>query len=261
MEHSYSVEKGQLLLNNSRKNILSLYFFYFCRFFTGMIIVGSILISIYITYYIFTKCIMTDDLNEYISLGAIFATFGSAVISVCSLYCNEQMNLFQENLNIMHNQIPQLNSWQRWPFIRRHSKEKTSSKHYDYYILMNPLIVFRSTDLKLAVPIPSCTIDFKDLPIIRNFVKMLLFQRHYAKAIFHSGSTEQQTDLFMFHCILMIYKNIIRYKIGSILMWLGGEFVFTSILFSFFYRQMEGFLAFFIAKLQGIILTIMTGWT
>ena len=205
---------------------------------------GSFFLSTNITLFIFKKCIQTANLNECITLGAIFATFGSSVISVCSLYCNKQIDLFQKNFNTLNNQIPELSSWQRWPFVKRFRKEKTNQMNTNYYTLVNPLIIFTIGNLRLAVPIPSCTIDFNDLPIFRNFIKMLLFQKHYVKSITDINKVESQINILMFDCMLMIYKNIIKYKIGILFLLIGCEFVFTSIFFSFFYHKIDSILIF-----------------
>lgn len=242
MEHNYRIKGGGLHLCNSTKNkcVAHLSFLYqLCKIILG---IGTLFFSMYITLIIYKKCITDITLKECVPLGSIFATFGSAVISVFSIDCSGQSNLFQENLVILREQLFDLHSWQRWPFLKRHIKEKISFLHNNYYILLNPQITFETSTRGLTIPLPSCTADFKDLPVIKNIIKMICFRKYYLNYIYSLHDIKQQEDLYIFDCILMIYKNIIRYKWGTIMIWIGAEFIFSSVLFSFFYEQIMCFL-------------------
>ena len=236
MECSYTVQEGELLLDNSRKNIWIVYFTFFVRFLRFLMILVTFGLTMYLTYFIFGKCITEVTLNNCIPLGAIFATFGSAVISVLSLYCSKQLNLFQENLSALHEQIPEMSSWKRWPFLKRYGRERTGLRKVDYYRLKNPQIIFKSDRLCLEIALPTCSADFYDLPIALGIIRMRGFYRYFSRTVFRLKNMGQQKDLFVFHCTLMIYRNIIRYKAGMFLMLIGSEFVLASILFSFFYQ-------------------------
>lgn len=113
---------------------------------------------------------------------------------------------------------------------------------YNYYILKNPQITFRSDDLSLTIPLPTCTSDFYDLPIFADMVKLLCFRKHFANYIVKHHDTQEQKDIFTFYCVLMIYRNIIRYKVGILFMLIGSEFVMSSIIFSFCYTSVSNFL-------------------
>ncbi len=244
MEHCYTIKNGELILCNSMRNKLSFYFSYLFQLVKIAFWVSTMFVTIYITNIIYKKCITNITLSECIPLGSIFATFGSAVISVLSIYCGEQRNLFQENLVILREQVSELDSWQRWPFLKRISKKKMTFLHNNYYMLSNPQITFKTKTRKLTVPIPSCAADFKDLPLIISMLKMIHFHREYFNFIYCFQNTGQHKALLIFDCILMIYKNIIRYKIGTFFMWIGAEYVLSSIIFSFSYKQVNQILAF-----------------
>lgn len=247
MGQNYSIKNGGLHLCNNLKNKCSVYISYmyqYCKIILGF---SSLLFSMYITLVIYEKCITEISLKECIPLGSIFATFGSAVISAFSIYCSGQNNLFQENLAILRTHFSDLHSWQRWPFLKRYAKKKLSFLHNNYYILSNPQITFETNTRSLTIPIPSCTADFKDLPVTINIIKMLCFHKCYSNFIYSLHDIKQQEDLFIFDCVLMIYKNIIRYKCGMVIMWIGAEFIFSSILFSFFYEQIIYFLQYLAA--------------
>jgi len=241
MEKNFSIKQGGLFLCNDLQSKIFVYFSYFKKFLKMILGVGSLWLTMYITLIIYEKCIPTISLTECIPLGSIFATFGSALISVFSIYNDKQYSLFHENLEILRGQIPDLHSWQRWPFLKRYSKDGLSILHSNYYILSNPQITFELNNKSITVPIPSCTADFKDLPITYNKRKMVCFRKQYSNLIYDMYNMKQE-DLIIFDCVLAIYKNIIQYKIGTVIIWTGAEFIFSSILFSFFYRQITEFL-------------------
>lgn len=239
MEYNYSIEEGELLLNNSIENRLIAISEFIFRLLKIILLLFSFGITMYVTYLIFRECIIDATLSNCIPLGSIFATFGSAVISVISLYCNKQINFFQENLSALHEQITELSSWKRWPFLKRHSRERVSLWKYNYYTLINPKITFKSDDMCLAIALPTCTADFYDIPILFNMVKMLGFYKHFSKSVVRRQDVQNQKDIFIFYCTMMIYRNIIRYKVGTLFMLIGSEFVLASIIFSFFYTPVH----------------------
>ncbi len=219
MECSYIVQEGELLLNNRRKNRLTVYlmFFFYVFGFLGTLLTFGL--TMYLTY-----------------------IFGSAVISVLSLYCNRQINLFQENLSALHEQIPEMTSWKRWPFLKRHGWESAGWRKVNFYTLKNPQLIFKCGERCLTMELPTCSADFYDLPIVIGIIRMLGFYRYFSKAAFRLKNEEQQKDLLVFYCALMIYRNIFRYKVGTFLMLIGSEFVLASIIFSFFYQSISSFL-------------------
>lgn len=241
MEYNYSVKEGELLLNNSRKAKVIVRLTFLFRFLKLFLLVFTFGITVYLTYLIFRECITEATLTNCIPLGSIFATFGSAVISVISLYCNKQISLFQENLLALHEQMPELPSWKRWPFMKRYSRERVGLFQHNYHVLRNPRITFHSEALDLMIPLPTCTADFYDLPIVINFLKMLRFHQSFMKSVVkrHGMQGEGQKDISTFYCTLIIYRNIIRYKAGTFLMLIGSEFVLASIVFSFFYKTIN----------------------
>lgn len=238
MECGYTVKEGKLHLNNNRKSRITVCVMRMLRFSRFLMIIFTFALTMYLTYVIFQQCITEATLNNCIPLGAIFATFGSAVISALSLYCSKQNDFFQENLLALHEQIPGMSSWKRWPFQKRYDRERTGLWKFNYYTLKNPQIIFQSGSHSLTVPLPTCLADFYDLPILAGTVKMICFYKYFSNAVFQVKDMKQPDDIFVFHCTLMIYRNIIRYKAGAFLMLIGSEFVLASIIFSFFYQTL-----------------------
>lgn len=239
MEYNYDIREGELLLNNTKRVKLIVWFRFLFRIVKLSFLLFSFGITAYLTYLIFEQCITDISLINCIPLGSIFATFGSAVISVISLYCNKQISLFHENLLALHEQMPDLSSWKRWPFLKRYSRQRTGTFRYNYHMLKNPQITFNGKNYRLTVALPTCSADFYDLPIVINLIKMTWFHKSFMQSIIRNQNIQEQKDIFIFYCTRMIYQNIIMYKFGTFLMLIGSEFVLTSIIFSFFYQPIQ----------------------
>lgn len=247
MEYNYITKEGELLLNNSISFKLVFWLMFLSRIVKLLFMLFSFCITVFLTYLIFEQCIADATLVNCIPLGSIFATFGSAVISVISLYCNKQISLFQENIFALHEQIPDLIAWKRWPFLKRYNREKTGVFRHNYYILKNPQITFNGKNYCMTISLPTCTADFYDLPIVFNIIKMMCFHKSFMKSVIRRQNMQEHKDIFSFYCILEIYKNIIKYKVSTFLMLIGSEFVLTSIIFSFFYQPINEILLLVIA--------------
>ena len=112
-------------------------------------------LTFFITYITFKRCIQTKNLNETIALGAVFATFGSAAISVFSLYCSMESNKFQSNLIVLQNQLLNQETWERWEFLKRIERKRISHNQVQYYILKNPQIDFKTHNKQITVTFPA----------------------------------------------------------------------------------------------------------
>ena len=247
MEYNYITKKGELLLDKRVSFKLVFWFMFLSSIVKLIFLLFSFCITFVLTFLIFKQCITNATLADCIPLGSIFATFGSAVISVVSLYCNKQISLFQENIFALQEQIPDLIVWKRWPFLKRYNREKAGMLQYNYYILKNPQITFNGKKYSMTVSLPTCTADFYDLPIVFNIIKLMCFHKSFMKTVMKSQNMQEHKDIFIYYCILVIYKNIIKYKVDTFLMLIGSEFVLTSIIFSFFYQPINEILLLVIA--------------
>lgn len=84
MSNFYKVFSGSI---EGRKTD-DIYFIDKYKVFLNSFRVISICFTIICTYKIFSICITENTLQNTITLGSIFATFGSAIVAVASLCCN-----------------------------------------------------------------------------------------------------------------------------------------------------------------------------
>lgn len=191
------------------------------------------------TFVVFKYCIQTQDLNATIALGAVFATFGSAIISVFSLYSNMEFSKFQNNLNTLQNQLLNQKSWNRWDFLKRMERKRISQNNVQYFILRNPQIIFKTLSKQITVTFPASVSDFKEVIFIVDFIKMKLFRRKYYLHIYEQLESDLGNAFLVYNCVYDIYKNMFLYKMGNFFIWFGSCFILSSIIFSFSYYKIE----------------------
>lgn len=179
---------------------------------------------------VFNHCIEVPMWNHTIPLGAVIATLGSAIVSIFTLFCNEQYAQFNENGKILQDKLIR-EKWDRWPFLKRRDRQKISKGVYEVKILKNPHIIFYNNEntWKITILLPTSKADFSELPIYSRFFK-LMYNRQ--KLLLNNQNIEAA---LVWSCLTSIYKHIMLYRTSQILVWIGVCFIFNSIIFSFFY--------------------------
>lgn len=241
LETCHIQEGGLICVNQtSRKYFLHKILLY-CR---GVILYSLPLAFSYIvTGYVFSTCIITDDLHnatniplsDCISLGSIFATFGSSVIAVLTLTSSSQISSFEQKLAILkeHFSPHKASAWIRWEFLPRLSRDRIRKGQYNYYRLDNPKLCFEIGTSKLSLPIPTVRKDFRDLPILSAWWKMCRYKSSYRIHIYKKDCV---SDFLVWNCLMSMYENIIVYRISEFFVWVGATFVINSIVYAFSYQ-------------------------
>lgn len=206
----------------------------------GLVIIGSGLI----TWYIYQNCvepIVQDDGTLSISLisrittGSLFATFGSAIIAVFTLYTGRYITRFQENSAILTQQLagegPNGTAPRRWPFIPRVSRTRFANETH-FFGIESVYIQFQIESFSHSFPLPTTEIDFKELPIFLSYLLMKLLRKRYLTRL---KSPEHLAEYPMWDCVMAIYRSILLYKASCFCVWIGVCFVLQSIVFTFFY--------------------------
>lgn len=199
--------------------------------------------SYIITGYVFSTCIIPNNnngtisvsLSDCISLGSIFATFGSAVIAVLSLTSSNQLSSFEKKLTVLMEQFAtnKKAKWIRWEFLPRQSRTRVPKGKYEYYRLDNASLCFEVDSDKLNLPIPTVRKDFRDLPILFAWLKMYRYQSSYR---IYVQKKECIADFLIWNCLFSMYQNIIVYLISEFFIWIGATFVINSIVYAFSYH-------------------------
>ena len=186
------------------------------------------------TLIVYSKCIIQADLEHTISLGAVFATLGSSLVAVLSLTSNEQYSQFIDNIRILETKLLNKEKWERWPFVKRIQKSKIFKGEYCYYILDNPCIIFKATQLEIKISLPSGKNDFRELPVYRTIIQLVMKRKRYNYILFIRN---EMKDKLIWECLIRIYVNVLLYRWSLVIIWIGSCFIFSSVFFSFFYSK------------------------
>lgn len=206
----------------------------------GLVVAGSGLI----TWQIYKSCVvpvLQEDgvysipIINCITTGSLFATFGSAVIAVFTLYTGRCFTNFQENLSILMENLMKKNAGgiapRRWPFIPRISRARFSSETY-FFGIESVHIEFRADNFHQIFPLPTTEADFKDLPILFHYLNMKALRKNYLSRL---KSPDQLSEYPLWDCVIAIYREILLYKASCFCVWIGVCFVLQSIVFTFLY--------------------------
>lgn len=236
----YNIIEGEYIIKSTATIKWAIIKHVFILFLHFLIYSVAYLGSVLITFYIFLNCIseipedIFSNLEPSISLGAIFATLGSAIVAIYSLYCNEQLRKFHETLTTLQSSLLETASWTRWQFLKRYHVVKHLHKYY-CYCLINPSITFQNDKESLKLFLPYAKEDFYELPIFLSYCRILRFRKKYLHNVCNFQQISFQSELILLDCLTCLYRNIINYKKGRFFLVIGCFFIFNSILFSMFY--------------------------
>lgn len=195
----------------------------------------------------YKKCNL--NLANTISLGAIFATFGSAIISSVILLETNKLNRILSNVNILYSDILQEEKWTRWPFIKRYNDQTLLDGEITSSKLENPYITFNLGSYDINITIPTTQEDFYDLPSFYNFWQMKKNSEHFKTNIVNHPDCIYDTPFsdigyyfWAWDCLYDIWKNVILFKINKLLIALGVSIIISSFIYSFTFIQINNYI-------------------
>jgi hypothetical protein len=242
MAYTYKMNDAKILLKSGKIEYRNDFFVVinsFSRLLCRLLFFSFAFIA---TWKIFDLYIEETIIANTITLGAIFATLGSVIVSVFTLYCSEQYNQFSDNSKILYEKLIGSTNWERWPFVKRISRYKIDKKQYESHILENPSIVFFGSVWSITIPLPASKADFYELPIYRLLFQLKRNRIIYRRILSLHQPPDALKELLLWDCLIGLYKNITLYRFGKAFLWFGGCFVFNSILFSLFYNSLMNIL-------------------
>lgn len=195
-----------------------------------------------LTYLIFNSCIDKNklNLNSTITLGSIFATFGSAIISIVILIENEKLNRILSNVDILYSDILQEEKWTRWPFLKRYNAKTLLDGKITTNRLENPNILFKLGTHDITITVPTTQEDFYDLPTVYTYKQMHKYDQQFKTYIINHKDCISDTPFsdignyfFAWDCLYDIWKNIILFKINKLIVRLGFSIIISSFIYSF----------------------------
>lgn len=197
-----------------------------------------------ITWYVYKNCVVqvpqttgtsTISLVSCITTGSLFATFGSAILAVFTLYSSRNLTCFRENLSILTDKLTDKSTcggnFLRWPFIPRVSRSRFDGEVH-FFGIESADIEFQAGKFVSRFPLPTTETDFKDLPILLSYLRMKILRGRYLAEL---KTPESLSEYPVWDCVMAIYRSILCYKASWLCVWIGVCFVMQSIIFTFLY--------------------------
>lgn len=163
------------------------------------------------------------DLIALLSAGAIFATFGSAIATLGSLWERDLLERVRLNVDILYKDLlHQTNPWRRWPFLPRSGDRKLLDDLALRGTLQNPRIPLGVGTHVIEIDLPTVLEDFFDLPLVRNVYRLHRF-RSAAGTVFANGrgvainpktNMKRQDEFMAYECLHDIWRSILIFRIA-----------------------------------------------
>lgn len=244
MADTFQIKENRLLKLNKgywKKYLAKKVISFLTRLFgISFAIVGSGLI----TWQIYQSCVepVVQEGGKYyfpmisrITTGSLFATFGSAIIAVFTLYTARYLSNFQECLIVLMRELAAEDTGgtlgRRWAFIPRVSRTHCAGE-YQYFGIESARIEFLIGSNTQDFYFPTTEADFEDLPILSGFLYMKWRRKQYLSSL---NTMDLLSEYPAWDCVTAIYRNVLLYKICRYCVWVGVCFVLQSIVFTFFY--------------------------
>lgn len=210
----------------------------------------TILCTFIITWYVYFNSIIptigldniaTFKLLDCITTGSLFATFGSAIVAVFSLYTTKYLTRFYDDVSILMQDLNQEKNnpvpWKRWAFIPRISRIKFSSNH-KFIGLSNAVIIFFLCNKQVEFKLPTTETDIEEFAVLNSIIRM----KHIKKGYFQALEVNSQIEEYpAWNCVYDLYKCALFYRVCNLCVWIGVCFVIQSIFFAFWYPQLYNY--------------------
>lgn len=246
--------KGQAIIKEnkmgSKKNIYSV----IEELLFNVLIFILIVFPIVGIYYIFKSCITDIVLLNTISLGSIFATFGSAIISSVVIIQSDKLERIFLNVDILFSELLHQEKWRRWPFIKRRNYKILFHGNSVKSDLDNPTISFKVVSNMIYISIPTIQEDFYDLPALKNYFTMLRYNKQLKTYIVTSkdstsdANSHSEVDYYLvWECLYDIWRNIVLFKINKLIIICSISIVISSIIYSFGFMSINKYILYVLA--------------
>lgn len=196
----------------------------------------TFLIVLWFTDYVFNSALSTENYYEIISLGAVFATIGSSIISITSLSCSFFYEEYEKANKILLSYNSKSKNTNAWNFIENNKAILKSKKHAITYQKFSPEIVFEFGISNLPVPIAMNKKELIFWGLIKSYIKMKITERLYFERMEENRTSLEKDSLFVWECTTYMLKSALLYKFSLYLTILGSMF-FISGLIAIFIRS------------------------
>ncbi|EOS72700.1 hypothetical protein C819_04049 [Lachnospiraceae bacterium 10-1] len=221
MKQAYYIINSKLLVTNINHHINKPLLFWIRK-----ILWFFFVITIFICTGLIFYVILYSDNNLFnvISLGAVFATFGSTLVSIASLLCNRYYEEFNSCINIFKNELLTQEINFNWIFLKKQGVVRKSQNEYIIYHADNPKVVFEIGSVNLSIEIPVEKKDFYELALLKKIFKMKIAKQTYLVYLLNYADSIMESGLYIWECTYHILCSAFFYKIYR-------NFIITGVMF------------------------------
>jgi len=176
-----------------------------------------------------------ENLFDIISLGAVFATLGSTLVSIASLLCTKYYDEFSSCINTFKNELLAQNINLNWLFLKRQEVIKKSKGEYVSYQASNPKVIFQLGAVNLSVEVPVQKKDFYGPKLLQKALQMKISKKIYVAYLLNYTDTVMESGLYIWECIYHILCSALSYKFYRNLIITGTIFFVSGLLVTFLY--------------------------
>lgn len=232
MKRAYSVINSEFLVTNMNQSLKRPTLFWIKKIAwlcLSIIILGGTYSIFHVTLY------AQGELFDVISMGAVFATLGSTMVSIASLLCNRYYEEFTSCINTLKDELLSQNITLNWLFLKRHEVIQKSPKEYVTYQSTNPKIVFEIGSTDLLVEIPVQKKDFYELELLKKIFQMKIAKHAYTAYLLDYADSIMESGLYMWECTYHILISAFLYKCYRNLIIIGTIFFISGLIATFSY--------------------------
>lgn len=252
MKRAYSIINGNFLVTNINQNIKKPSLFWIKK----IIWLFLIVVIFGITYFTFYAALYPNgNLFDVISLGAVFATLGSTMVSIASLLCNRYYEECISCINTLREALIDQKIAPKWLFLKRREVIKIAKGEYITYQSTNPKVIFEIGVVNLSIEIPIQKKDFYELELLKEIFHMKVTKRIYTTYLLSHAESVMESGLYMWECTYHILSSALLYKFYRNIIIVGTIFFISGLIAIFSY------IIFIQGNFQHIVFTKVTRWS
>lgn len=195
-----------------------------------MLLTLIFLIVLWFTDCVFSSTLSTENYYEIISLGAVFATIGSSLISITSLACGYFFEEYKKSNEILLSYNKKSKNINTWNFIEDKKVVLKSAKHSITYQKFPPKVVFEFGLGTLSIPIANNKKELIFWGLIKSYIKMKTTEKLYLKRLEQNKMSLEKDSLFVWECTAYMLRSALFYKCSFSLTTLGGMFFIAGLI-------------------------------
>ncbi|MCR3956372.1 MAG: hypothetical protein NUK57_08730 [Gudongella sp.] len=204
----------------------------------AIFVILSFALLIWVLSFIFKQAISDGEhnLSNIISLGAIIATFGAALLAVAQVIERDKYDRILRNIDIYYKDISKEKPWRRWQFLNRTSRLRIYNNNVVETTLQNPDVTFDVGSHEIEVYLPTVLEDFYDLPAFECYFVMAKNKKYFlTNAIKTNIDLDGPSGYMGWCCLYDIWKSVMLFRLSRYITKAGILIILSSIMFTVYY--------------------------